>query len=241
MSHQDPEEALPSWSSLVVHRLSILILYFSFFACLVSLLLTSPIFGEPNKILSPELILFIKKNHLSILLIPLISLLVCHLSLRYLTGQIMACPERYLDERQKMIRDSAHRRAYKIVQVACLFIPLCFFVYSLLWSALITMPSSLDRTTTSSWSRGVILIHSSQLNIPLKETQLGNLSLSLVDTHTENLQLTNQPLFSPPHQLFFGFDGPVDIAVYYGTFLFCLFLMITALPMSIVSWKERFL
>ena len=153
----------------------------------------------------------------------------------------MACPERYLDERQKMIRDCAHRRAYKIVQVACLFIPLCFFVYSLLWSALVAMPSSPDSTATFSWGRGVILIHSSQLNLPFKETEFSNLSLSLVDTHVEGLQLTDQPLSSPPHQLFFGFDNPVDIAVYYSTFLFCLFLMVTALPMAIVSWKEPFL
>lgn len=86
-----------------------------------------------------------------------------------------------------------------------------------------------------------MLIHSSQLNLPLKDMELHDLSFSFVDTHAESLQLTNQPLSPPSYQLFFGFDSPVDIAVYYSAFLFCLFLMITALPMSIVSWKERFL
>ena len=39
--------------------------------------------------------------------------------MRSITHDIMASPERYLDERQKMVRDKAHRNAYKIVKPYC--------------------------------------------------------------------------------------------------------------------------
>ncbi len=131
MSLPENNEKLFIRPSLKRRRLLVLALYFSFFTCLLALWLTSPLASNVGKFLPYWLIQAVIDNRLTILAIPLVCLFTCYISLRHITGDIIGGPERYLDERQKMILDQAHRYAYRIIKLACLFVPLGLFLYSL--------------------------------------------------------------------------------------------------------------
>jgi hypothetical protein len=72
-------------------------------------------------------------NRVLVLGAPVICLLVCYAGLRSLTAEVSAMPEHLLDERQKKLRDRAHRSAFKIVSFASLLIPLGFILPHLPW------------------------------------------------------------------------------------------------------------
>jgi len=120
MSLPENNEKLFIRPSLKRRRLLVLALYFSFFTCLLALWLTSPLASNVGKFLPYWLIQAVIDNRLTILAIPLVCLFTCYISLRHITGDIIGGPERYLDERQKMILDQAHRYAYRIIKLACL-------------------------------------------------------------------------------------------------------------------------
>src|SRR5579859_6849265 len=123
-SMYEPEKVVEVRPFLLGRRLCVLGLYGSFFGCLVALWLTGTLFGHVYQILPDWLMQVIVGNRYLILVAPLVCLIGCYAGLRYQTGEIMACPERFLDERQKMIRDRAHRSAYKVMKLGALLVPL---------------------------------------------------------------------------------------------------------------------
>ncbi len=131
--HPEPDEPFNYRNSMLWRRFLVFALGLSFLACLLALWLTGTVFSNPIQLLSLTLMIFIQSNRLAILIVPLLSLLVCYLLLRHVTGDIMACPDRYLDERQRMVRDRAHHHAYKIVNFACLLIVLCLSLNAILF------------------------------------------------------------------------------------------------------------
>jgi hypothetical protein len=131
--HPEPDEPVTYRNSMLWRRFLVFALGFSFLACLLALWATGTVFGDPAQFLPFTLMLFIQNNRLVILIFPLLSLLACYLLLRHVTSDIMACPDRYLDERQKMVRDRAHHHAYKIVNFVCLLIVLCLSLNAILF------------------------------------------------------------------------------------------------------------
>ncbi|HLJ34478.1 MAG TPA: hypothetical protein VKU38_12530 [Ktedonobacteraceae bacterium] len=135
------DEPFEQKSALICCRLLVLGLYLSFLACLTGLWLTGNSFGSPGQLLPGGIANFIASRPAIVLLVPLASLLGCYFLLRHITYDIIAWPERFLDERQKMVRDRAHRNAYKLVKVACLLIPLYLCLHAVFWTAQTPAPA----------------------------------------------------------------------------------------------------
>ncbi len=129
------DEPFEQKSAVIRCRLLVLGLYLSFLACLTALWLTGNSFGNSGQLLPDNIANFIASRPAIVLLVPLASLLGCYFLLRHITYEIIAWPERFLDERQQMVRDQAHRNAYKLVKVACLLIPLYLCLYAAFWTA----------------------------------------------------------------------------------------------------------
>src|SRR5581483_8336135 len=83
-----------------------------------------------------------------VLLVPLLILIGCYFLLRLMTYELLAWPERFLDERQQIVRDKAHRNAYKIVKVACLLVPLYLCLHAVLWTPQAPAPTLPQPFTT---------------------------------------------------------------------------------------------
>src|SRR5258708_2198988 len=116
----ETEEVLYRQSTFLIRYLTIAAFYLSFAASLTTLLLNwiIPIY---TPLWLPDWLIQVIENHrIFTLLLPLLCLFACYWVLRSMTSAILACPERYLDERQKMLRDQVHRSAYKVLKGACL-------------------------------------------------------------------------------------------------------------------------
>ncbi len=113
------QESTPLWlnRSLIVAFLLCLI------AFLTALWLSNTLIYIPDQWSSTPLIQFLITYRVPVLLLLAASVLTCHLALRFLTREILGVPERFLDERQKIARDQAHRSAFKFVHVSFLLIP----------------------------------------------------------------------------------------------------------------------
>ncbi len=250
-SMYEPEEVLHDKSSLFWRRFLVLALYLSFTACLLALWLTGSIIGDPGQLLPAWLMHTIESNRLSILILPLISLVACYFTLRHITGDIMGNPDRYLDERQKMVRDQAHRSAYRLVKLACLLIPLAFFLHSMLGAGHAPVPAQhpagmvIDRdikvfyqVTSDAPIQIVSSTHSNLYHVFNQQANAVGPIYWLI--RPEPLTFTiQQPAVVPPVSPTVWPNDPTSIGLFYGVLLLCLFLMVTVLPMSIVAWKER--
>lgn len=136
------DEPFEQKSAVMRCRLLVLGLYLSFLACLTGLWLTANATGGLEQKLPSGIANFIATEPVVVLLVPLASLLGCYFLLRHITYDIIAWPERFLDERQQMVRDHAHRNAYKLVKVACLLIPLYLCLHTVFWNAQAPAPAS---------------------------------------------------------------------------------------------------
>jgi len=264
-SPDEPNEPFANTSFTVPHRLLVISLYLSFLACVAALWLSSNFFGDPGHILPYNVANFITNRRVAVLLFPLLGLLGCYCLLRSITHDIMASPERYLDERQKMVRDKAHRNAYKIVKAACFLVPFYLCLHALFWAGQAPAPTvtTVVRTTTVSpyinyrvlpiriisitaSSAATTIMFPSNVQQPiikgnqiiyLYAWEIGQPVVYLHDiapvttTHTV-LSQPNPPVASWP-------NDPTSLLFYYGVLLLVLCLMMLALPMSIVAWKER--
>lgn len=143
------DEPFEQKSAVIRCRLLVLGLYLSFLACLTGLWLTGSSFGNPSQLLPGSIANFIASRPAVVLLVPLAGLLGCYFLLRHITYDIIAWPERFLDERQKMVRDKAHRNAYKMVKVACLLIPLYLCLHAVFWTAQTPAPAPAQAPATS--------------------------------------------------------------------------------------------
>jgi hypothetical protein len=105
----------------------------SLLASLAALWLSSTLISAPDQILPLAFLQILAANRVLVLSVPAVCLVVCSFALRSLTGEIMAVPERRLDERQKMLRDQAQRSAFKIIKFASVLIPVGFLLPHLPW------------------------------------------------------------------------------------------------------------
>jgi hypothetical protein len=260
----EPNEPFASTSFTVPHRLLVIGLYLSFLACVAALWLTGNFFGDPGHILPYNVANFIANRHVAVLLFPLLGLLGCYCLLRSITHDIMASPERYLDERQKMVRDKAHRNAYKIVKVACFLVPFYLCLHALFWAGQAPAPTvtSVVHTTavpsyisygvlpirisgaTASPADTIMVFSSNVQQTTIKGRQVIHLyawegSESFLILHESVPMSTTYTVLSKPNPLVASWpNDPTSLLFYYGVLLLVLFLMMLALPMSIVAWKR---
>ena len=135
------DESFEQKSPVIRRRLLVLGLYLSFLACVTGLWLTANVTSGLEHKLPSSIANFIATQPVVVLLVPLLILIGCYFLLRLMTYEILAWPERFLDERQQMVRDKAHRTAYKLVKVACLLIPLYLCLHAVLWTAQAPVPA----------------------------------------------------------------------------------------------------
>jgi hypothetical protein len=254
----ESDEAPYQRPPLLLKRLLVVMLYLSFIACLVALWLTNTIFGNPS--LPDWLIQAIASNRNAILIAPLVCLMTCYLTMRHVTSEIMACPERYLDERQKMVRDQAHRYAYRIIKLACLLVPLFFCLHNMLSPTQPGfVPASLAPIRPMAISGSIVIVRPDQ---PVNMSPIAlTVYMDQTTSHITNLNPVpgETMIWAPAHPGTMTYppapfkdlqqpapisptlwpNDPASMALYYGTLLLCLFLMASVLPMTIVAWKGR--
>ena len=217
-------------------RLLVVAFSASVLTCLAALWFSGTLLSAPDGLLSVPFLSFIAAHRLLVLSAPAVILVVCYIGLRRLTGEIMIVPERYLDERQKMVRDQAHRSAFKLVKLACLLIPSGFLLPHLPW---FNHPTPATQAFT---------LHS-VLN-PIRVLTLQSMSpnaASWVDTMHQNLQshtIQVVPLVTvvwSPDQVIPPImpATTMEIALAGGLLLLCLLLMASALPMAVLAWKGK--
>lgn len=239
-------------------RLLVLGLYLSLLACLSGLWLTANSPGDPGQLLPNTITNFIATRTVVVLLVPLLSLLTCYFLLRHITYDILAWPERFLDERQQMVRDQAHRYAYKFVKVACILVPLYLCLHAVLWAAQTPATPSPQALTTVGPTeflidmapnlpvQGIHVIHSFpqqvttlQRIIPPPIVVFNGKSTSVEVIYSIHTMTPPSSRQVPTVIALSWPNNPASSLLYYGVLLLSLLLMATALPMSIVAWKER--
>ena len=121
MMHEPDDDIYDDDSSHNERRLLTIGLYLSYLACLAGLLLIGNVLGQAHA-LFPDILGLAQKSEsmrFALLIAPLFVLCACYIRLRRMTGKIMQLPERKLDERQRLVRDRAHRVAYRVITVLC--------------------------------------------------------------------------------------------------------------------------
>ncbi|HEY7419058.1 MAG TPA: hypothetical protein VH593_28005, partial [Ktedonobacteraceae bacterium] len=142
----------------------------------------------------------------------------CYVTLRRLTRDIMAVPKRYLDERQKAMRDQAHHSAFSIIKLSCLVIPALLLAQYLPWFRQSPAPAPPSQVTVL---------------VP---------SMLKADPSTPGLQVFTVHLMQigiRPAQVSPAPANPTEIAFAVAILLLCLFLLLSALPMSVLAWKGK--
>jgi hypothetical protein len=244
---------------VIRRRLLVLGLYLSFLACVTGLWLTANVTSGLDQKLPPGIANFIAAQPVAVLLVPLLILLGCYFLLRLMTYEIIAWPERFLDERQQMVRDHAHRNAYKLVKVVCLLVPLYLCLHAVLWTPPAPAPTFPQPYTMLHSSEYLIemapntaiqlpiiqggfpqvagqTIHL-QLLKPQAAPGIGNGNRSWFTIAPVRIMISSSYISSGPAPSWP--NDPASLLLYYGTLLLSLLLMAIALPMSLVAWKER--
>jgi hypothetical protein len=237
---QEPDEDIyDDDSSHRERRLLTIGLYLSYLACLAGLLLIGNVLGQAHAIF-PDILGLAQKSEgmrLALLIAPLLVLCACYIRLRRMTGKMMQLPERKLDERQRLVRDRAHRVAYRIITLLCLVILAYVCLHSLLLSA------SPPPTPVSSQTAYVqpVFIDIVQGDAP---------HLTLYQAAHEIVWVS---IPAPQQALAYDMVGvqqstpvvsamPADLlglGLFYGLFLLIMALIVKTLPTAIIGWKER--
>ena len=222
-------------------RLLIVVLCLSYLACLAGLWLIGSFPGQAHAVL-PGIFGLGQNMRFALLAVPLVGLCASYFRLRHLTGKIMQLPERKLDERQRMIRNRAHRIAYRIITMLCLAILAYICVHSMLLSA--TPPATTGGVTNaliSAFPRPAIsevitirefpskIAHAYIEVTPLKV----DVQNSIVYWWRVKPEFRNTPAAPSPS------IDLVNLALYYGLFLVTMVLIVKTLPTAVIGWKER--
>jgi len=220
-------------ASLKLGRFLVLTLIFCFLASLAALWFSGTLLSAPDHALPTSFLQTLAAHRVLLLIVPVACLVVCYGALRSLTGEIIAVPVRYLDERQKMLRDQAQRSAFKIMKFACLLIPLGFLVPHLPW---FNAPPA---------AAPVVPVFMSVIyTAPGSITWVAEPSARSITLHTVAQQLHFQLI--QPTLLWHDPFGVVPAIVPASTaevalagvlLLLCLFLLLSALPMAVLAWK----
>jgi hypothetical protein len=192
--------------------------------------------------------LHIGANRFTLMLIPLIIFCACYFKLLCISGDMLRFRDRHLDERQRMVRDSAHRTAYKIVMLLCLLVPLYLAAQGLF----ISKPAATPPTTSPNYLTirpAIAYIHFIPM-MPYSSAHSRVLPpvvewLSTAGNHWQILQVHFvdfwQPLMVSPARPAPTAPAiaPPNTSIYYGLVLLTLLLIISTLPKAIVAWQER--
>jgi hypothetical protein len=208
-------------------RLLIVVLCLSYLACLAGLWLIGNFPGQAHAVL-PGIFGLGQNTRFALLAVPLVGLCASYFRLRHLTGKIMQLPEKKLDERQRMIRNRAHRIAYRIITMLCLAILAYICVHSMLLSA--TPPATTGGVTNA-------LIREFPSKIARAYIEVTSLKVDLQTIPVQGWivkpELRNTPAAPSPS------IDLVNLGLYYGLFLVTMVLIVKTLPTAVIGWKER--
>lgn len=308
-----PEEVFYKRSNPLLRYLTIAVFYLSFAASLAMFFLYWIMPIAIPAWLPARLIQIIEQNQLSLFLLPLVCLCLCYWALRSMTSDILACPEHYLDERQKMLRDQVHRSAYKFLKVVCFIIPAVILLCTISGAMFPSSPRS-AQISPSSTHNTVSQIFATNSNLLPGRIDSALTGALIKDKNTYSKLAVSFPATSPvtyvildkdghiwfiepadptlpatsaglgkadnswftkpaspslPTTSFVGFNSipgystlvfevsssqpapttatqptswehdPTHISLFFGSFLLNIFLLISALPMALLAWKEK--
>lgn len=207
-------------------RLLIIGLYMSYFVCLAGLWLIDNALGQAHAFI-PNFLGPGQQSgnfHFAFLIVPLIVLYACYFKLRCLTGKIMQLPESQLDERQRMVRNRAHRVAYRIFTILCLAILAYLCVHSMLLSA---SPPVAHSIVAVRRPMDIILVTKGV------QTQF---------LQPQTVHWVEVFPYHPKAIISVAATSSIDLlsmGLYYGLFLVTMFLIVKTLPTAVIGWKER--
>ena len=217
--------------SLKLNRFLVLTLFFCFLVSLAALWFSGTLLSAPDQLLPAAFLRALATHRYLLLIVPAVCLLVCYGALRSLTSEIMGVPVRYLDERQKMLRDQAQRSAFKIMKFACLLIPLGFLVPHLPWFNAAPPAASTPLTVIFAPAGGLTWIDVASPAQPITlHVAAQKIQFQLVQS-----ALLAHPLYGSAQAI--PSASLAEIALAGGLLLLCLFLLISALPMAALAWK----
>lgn len=244
MMNEPNDSASEDIPSHTERRLLIVVLCLSYLACFAGLWLIGNFPGQAHAVL-PGIFGLGQNIPFALLAVPLVGLCASYFRLRHLTGKIMQLSERKLDERQRMIRDRAHRIAYRIITMLCLAILAYICVHSMLLSA--TPP------TTPSGITSAVPAHISALVRPVMWKVIsirelpGKIIPAYIQITPQQIALQNSLVYwwavKPELQKTPAAPSPsidlVNLGLYYGLFLVTMVLIVKTLPTAVIGWKER--
>lgn len=226
----EPEDMLQKRPTLFMRYLTVSGLYLSFFICLVALLLNWLIPAHTMVWMPGWLTQVVENNHIATLIVPLLFLCICYWEVRDMTGHILAIPERYLDERQQMLRDQVHRSAYKILKCACLVVPVAILLFSILLSHPVPVQPSPQFIN--------IVRQPIYMPQPPISVYTQNEPITIIMVHSAQTFFWQRASDVAPQQTSWLTD-PTNIALFFSTFLLSLFLAVSALPMALLAWRRK--
>ena len=209
-------------STLRVGRGLIVGLVLSFLASLAALWLSSTLLSAPDQLLPLAFLQVLAANRILVLSVPVVCLVICYVGLRSLTSEIMAVPERSLDERQKMLRDQAHRSAFKVIKFTSVLIPVGFLLPHLPWFNSPTAPAAVGGPL------GSIAIYDPQGKAAII-FEPGNLWVEHFHRVVPIVSNLATSAIQPASTL--------EIVFAAGLLLVGLLLTLSALPMAALAWK----
>jgi len=194
-------------------RLFVIGLFLSYIGCLATMWY---VWNAPRQSFDTFWLSF-AQSRFTLIIIPILFLSICYFSLRHLTGDIIGWGVKNLDERQRMVRDQAHRSAYKIIAFLCLFTPLYLIVQNVL---------------TSPMNAGI------PGNVRMIQVQT---VMSSLGQNANGIRMwVLHPASSAQEQsLFIARNAILNQGIYYCLFLLVLALIVWTLPRAIIAWKER--
>jgi hypothetical protein len=203
---QTPDEFLPKERSRRTERRALVIgLFFSYFACLATMWY---IWNAPRQAFEMFWFSF-GQSRFTLIILPMLVLSIFFFRLRQITGDIIGWGVKNLDERQRMVRDQAHRLAYKIIAFLCLFVPLYLIIQNLFTTPInASMPGVVKLTRLQSANNVQILVW-----------------------HTE--------ASAQAQSIFIARNAVLNQGIYYTLFLLVLALIVWTLPRAIIAWRER--
>lgn len=236
MMHEPDDTIYDDIASHTERRLLTIGLYLSYIACLAALWLISALPGQTH-VFFPDIFGLVKQSEsirFSLLVVPLFVLCACYFRLRRMTGKIMQLPERKLDERQRLVRDRAHRVAYRIIAVLCLAILAYLCIHNMLVTASPPPTPAASETTYVRPAFNYILVQKAiQAFDAIQKQRVLWVSINLQQPRLPILVHQSAPAVSAvPTDL-------LGLGLLYGLFLLTMILIVKTLPTAIIGWKER--
>jgi hypothetical protein len=238
LMHEPEDDIYDDDSSHSERRLLTIGLYLSYIACLAGLLLIGNVLGQAHA-LFPDILGLGQQSEsmrFALLIVPLFVLCACYIRLRRMTGKIMQLHERKLDERQRLVRDRAHRIAYRVITVLCLAILAYVCLHSLLLSA---SPPPTPASSQTAYVQPVLIDIVKGDAQPLTLYQaahetlwVSNAAQRPVLVYMVGVQQSMPAVSAMPTDL-------LGLGLFYGLFLLIIVLIVKTLPTAIIGWKER--